>query len=111
MTQSPYVVVGAFARIDVARQVAVRADLERIDGVSTFDLERPEMLGLLIEASDVDAAHATLVERVRRSPGVLGVWPVSVESDDGFERAVTAGDRAGSGVRDRGQGATGDSRR
>lgn len=50
-------------------------------GVSTFAIAAPDQIGLLIEASDLDAAHACLRQRIDIVPGVLGTWPVAVEMD------------------------------
>ncbi|MBK8975900.1 MAG: hypothetical protein IPM29_08225 [Planctomycetes bacterium] len=84
MEPGPVVIIGVLARVDVATRGDTRLRLERLEGVSTFDLASPDKLGVLIEASDVDAAHATLQQQVGHTPGVLAVWPVSIESD-GFE--------------------------
>ncbi len=95
------VVVGVLARIDTTRTREVSTALEAIHGVSVFEVPPPPAggeveggrIGLLIEAEDLDAAHAVLRGQVDRTSGVLGTWPVAVESGDGFgaPSAVTQG--------------------
>ncbi len=75
------VIVGALARIEVAEADQVRERLSGLRGVDTFDLAEPEKLGVLIEAEGLEAAHDVLQKQVRTAPGVLAVWPVSVEMD------------------------------
>lgn len=81
---SDLVVVGVLARIEAGDVEGVKARLAAIPGVETFDLPEPEpgKLGVLIEASGVDDAHACLREHVDTTPGVLGTWPVALELDD-----------------------------
>ncbi|MCP4593750.1 MAG: chaperone NapD [bacterium] len=69
-------VVGAFARIDLADPQAVRDRLAEIAGITLFDLDDPGKVGLVIEADDLDRAHAKLCAEIERVSGVLGVWPV-----------------------------------
>ena len=76
------VVVGAFARVEVDDVDATRCRLAALDGVTTFDLDRPEKVGVLIEADDLDDAHARLTTQVQRVEGVMGVWPVYVSNED-----------------------------
>lgn len=75
----PRVVLGAFARIDALRAEEVRAQLRRLEGVTTFDLDVPHKLGIVLEALDLDAAHRQLTTQVAHISGVHGVWPISVE--------------------------------
>jgi len=75
--------VGAFARIEPTAAGEVAGRLDRIPGVETFLLDEPGKLGLVIEADDLDRAHAILTTDVRRTPGVLGVWAIYAEVDDG----------------------------
>ncbi|MCP3902213.1 MAG: chaperone NapD [Planctomycetes bacterium] len=77
--------VGAFARIDAATAADVARRLEEIPGVETFPLDEPGKLGLVIEAEDLDRAHAIVTRDVRHAPGVLGVWPLYAHFDDGDE--------------------------
>ncbi|MHC5001750.1 MAG: hypothetical protein ACYTJ0_01365 [Planctomycetota bacterium] len=77
-----YVVVGGYARIDDAAAGEVCERLARLDGVETFPLERDGAVGVLIEADDLDAAHAMLTGAVRRTPGVQGVFPIYVHAED-----------------------------
>jgi nitrate reductase NapAB chaperone NapD len=72
--------VGAFARIEPGTLDKVVERLEKIDGVSTFDLDDPGKVGLLIEAEDADSAHAKLTKEIRNTEDVWGVWPVYMEN-------------------------------
>ena len=75
------VVVGALARIEPSRRTEVICALVSHEGVSTFELEHDAKLGVLVEAESLDAAHALITRSVADAPGVLGVWPVSLELD------------------------------
>ncbi len=74
-------VVGAFARVDPKDVPATRARLEELAGVSTFDLDEPPKVGVLIEADDIDAAHTILTKQVKGVEGVWGVWPIYVHAE------------------------------
>lgn len=80
-----YVVVGALARIDTDRKQETCALIEALDGFSAFEVEDPLKLGVLIEASSLDEAHERFVDQLTAVDGVMGAWPVSVDSDDGLE--------------------------
>jgi len=69
-------VVGAYVHVDVQSADAVRRELSAIEGVSTFKLDEPGKVGLVIEAADLDEAHAILKNDVQGCEGVLGAWPV-----------------------------------
>lgn len=75
------VIVGAYARIDASKASAVIEGLELLDGVETFALEDEGKLGLVIEGTDLAAAHGRLDRDVRAVQGVLCVWPVYVHHD------------------------------
>ena len=75
-------IVGAFARVEVSERSETNALLEAIEGVTPFALEEEEKVGLLIEAADLDAAHDLITGAVRRTRGVLGVWPVYANTED-----------------------------
>jgi hypothetical protein len=77
-------IVGAFARIETTE---VRARLDALDGVDTFDLADPEKVGLLIEADGLDAAHELLTKRIVAVEGVLGVFPIYVNDEEIAEPA------------------------
>ncbi len=77
----PAVVVGALARIVPSRRHEAMRALAHYAGVSTFELELDGMLGVLVEAETLNVAHSLIAESVSDTPGVLGVWPVSVEVD------------------------------
>ena len=74
-------VVGAFARIDRDDKEATRSRLDGVTGVSTFLLEDPARIGLVIEADDLDQAHEMLRNEVEKIDGVLGVWPVYAHAE------------------------------
>ena len=80
-------VVGAFARIAPGRRDEVCQHLNALEGVETFDLD-DERLGILIEAAGAKEAEEILEGPVRCTPGVWGVWPVSVELEDQPDRIV-----------------------
>ena len=75
-------IVGAFARIDADHASSCQSALEELDGVSTFDIEDPDKLGVLVEAESLNEAHSTITKAIRTTPGVLGVWPVYVNTED-----------------------------
>ncbi|MFO1077629.1 MAG: chaperone NapD [Planctomycetota bacterium] len=77
------VVVGVLARVADEARAAVAARCEALPGVSTFAVDAPGQIGLLIEARDLEEAHDCLRERIDVVPGVLGTWPVTVEWDTG----------------------------
>ncbi len=74
--------VGAYVRIDTEDQAAIRSQLSRIDGVEPFDLDQPGTLGLIVEAEDIDTAHAMLTGQIRAVNGVHGAWPLYVNIED-----------------------------
>lgn len=74
-------VVGAYARIDRSEEALVPARLEALEGVSTFNLDEPGKLGVLIEAESLDAAHALLLQSIEKLEGVLGVFPVYAHAE------------------------------
>jgi len=85
-------IVGALARIDPDHVPDVIRRLETLVGVTTFDVEVPAKIGLLIESSGVDEAHGVLTGPVRQTEGVWGVWPVFVhyENDRAAARQVVS---------------------
>ncbi len=80
--ENNYVVVGAVARVEVDERACTVAALSELMGVTPFDVEDPLKLGLIIEAQGLNEAHGLLQGSVRAVPGVMGVWPVSVEWED-----------------------------
>ncbi len=75
-------IVGAFARIESDLSSSCQSALEEITGVSIFDIEDPDKLGVLVEADSLNEAHSTITKTIRTTPGVLGVWPVYVNTED-----------------------------
>ncbi len=74
-------VIGACARIDSSDAVGIRERLATLGGVSTFDLDDPGRVGLLIESESLDAAHQTLCEEIKLVAGVMAVWPIYVDTE------------------------------
>ena len=79
-------IVGAFARVDTEYTAVCREELDQLGGVSTFDLDDPDKVGILIEADTLDDAHATITKTIRTATGVMGVWPVYVNTEDEQEQ-------------------------
>ena len=70
------VTLGVLARVHVPVRQQTLSELEQLDGVSSFSVEEPQRVGLLIERPTLELAHATLIDQVEKVPGVLGAWPV-----------------------------------
>lgn len=79
-------IVSAFARIKSDIGSECRGHLNSLYGVSTFEIDDPDKLGLLIETKSLDAAHSMITNDIRTTPGVLGVWPVYVNTEDEQEQ-------------------------
>ena len=79
-------IVGAFARVDSEQASACQKLLDELVGVSTFEINDPDKVGILIEADSLDQAHAMVSKTIRSTPGVLGVWPVYVNTEDEQEQ-------------------------
>lgn len=75
-------VVGAYARIDPDEAEAIRARIDALSQVSTFELEDHDKVGLLIESSDLGQAHDALTKRIRAIEGVWGIWPIYVHTEE-----------------------------
>lgn len=73
------VTVGVFVRaeIDEIGQVAER--LDALESVSTFELEDPGALGVLLQGLDADEAYLKLTQEVMAVEGVLAAWPIHTE--------------------------------
>ena len=75
-------VIGAYVRYVPGRLDEVRARLERLPGIETFDLGDDERLGVLVVDDDLERAARTVEERLRAVDGVIGAVPVSVHLED-----------------------------
>ncbi len=75
-------IVGAFARVDSGQNASCQRLLCELAGVSTFEINDPDKVGILIEADTLDQAHSMVSQKIRSIPGVLGVWPVYVNTED-----------------------------
>lgn len=79
-------IVSALIRVDGGAHEAVRGRLSALTGVTVFTLDEPDRMGLVIEAPDMDAAHAVLCDDVETTEGVLGAWPAYAHLEpDGVE--------------------------
>jgi hypothetical protein len=78
-------IIGAFARVEPDRAESARVQLEALEAVETFDLGTPEKVGILIDAADLDAAHTLVTSTIPDVEGIMGVWPVYVNNEDGVE--------------------------
>ena len=81
-------IVGAFARVEIEQFRQTERGLNEIEGVSTFGLEEPGKVGLLVETRDLDEAHGIIKNTIPAVPGVLGVWPVYANIEDEAENAI-----------------------
>lgn len=77
------VVVGVLARVASERRAAFAGACAELPGVTVFAVAGADRLGLLVEAPDLETAHALLRTRIDSMPGLLGTWPVAVEMDQG----------------------------
>ena len=84
-------IVGVLARIDTTLGDEVRRDLSSLPGVTPFDLDVPEKLGLVIEGDSVEAVHEMLHSQIETTDGVLGVWPVYVHLESASEEIDAGG--------------------
>jgi len=85
-------VVGAYVRARTADLAEIRRRAEELEGLETFDLDRGDMFGVVVEGLSIDAVHDVIAGRLARLEGVLGVFPVSLELDEAssFDGAASA---------------------
>ena len=76
------IIVGVYTRVAPDRAEAVRRRLDGMDGVETFPLREAGTLGILLEAPDLDRAHARLTGDIRGTEGVLAAWPVYMQDGE-----------------------------
>jgi len=76
--------VGILARVDHDSNPDLCRDLDRLKGVSTFEVGDSGKLGLLLEAENIAAAHRILRDDIERMAGVLAAWPVYSHFGDEF---------------------------
>ncbi len=84
-------IAGAFVRVEVGETEQVERRLNALESVSTFDLPEEGKVGLLIEAENLDAVHKIITKQVPATRGVLGAWPVYVNTEDEEDIEVGAG--------------------
>ena len=87
-------IVGAFARVEIAGFNRCVAGLDAVDGVSTFPLDAPGKVGLLIEAGSLEDAHRIITKQIPTVQGVLGVWPVYASAEEEEQTEVAAAEFA-----------------
>lgn len=87
-SETSLVMIGALAHIDLAKREALRAHLDALEGIETFDVSGCERIGVLVEGRSIEEAHARLQSLVAAADGVLGVWPISLETDGTMEGAA-----------------------
>ncbi len=75
------VTVGVFVRAWSEQLNEVAGRLDALDGVSTFDLEDPGGIGVLLQGFEPDEAYEKLTGEVMAVEGVLAAWPVHTELD------------------------------
>ena len=68
--------LGVLARVESVERGTVEERLSQYDGVSTFSVDEPGRIGILIERDTIDEAQRALTQDVAQAPGVLGTWPV-----------------------------------
>ncbi len=88
-------IVGAFARIDSPGFVSCVEHLDALPGVSTFDIDDPNKIGLIIEADSLEQAHDIITQTIRSTIGVLGVWPVYANIEDEIQSIQRASSASG----------------
>jgi nitrate reductase NapAB chaperone NapD len=54
----------------------VRSQLAAMEGITLFDLDDPGKIGLIVESANLDEAHYTIMHQIRKTEGVLGIWPI-----------------------------------
>lgn len=79
-------IVGAFARVDSSLTDACKGELNELPGVSTFELDDPHKVGILVESETLNEAHNAISTTIRSATGVMGVWPVYINTEDEQEQ-------------------------
>ncbi len=79
-------IVGAFARVDSSLTDICKGELNELSGVSTFELGDPDKVGILVEAETLNEAHQAITTTIRSATGVMGVWPVYINTEDEQEQ-------------------------
>ena len=78
-------IIGAFARVEPGTFSGIKECLEGMEGISTFDLDKEDKVGILIEAANLDQAHQRLTGEIRAVKGILAVWPVYIHDENGLD--------------------------
>lgn len=75
-------ILGAYIRIDRAKEPEVRKWLKRLEGVEVVELNCSCIHGLTIKSDSLEAAQNLLLGEIARISGVLGVWPLYVQNEE-----------------------------
>lgn len=79
-----FVVVGILMRVEQTEREAVATNLERLTGVTTFEVGDEFKLGALIESATLEAAKDLFENQIEASPGVLAAWPIFIHEEEGL---------------------------
>lgn len=74
--------LGAYIRIDRAKEPEVREWLKRLEGVEMVELNCSCVHGLTIKSDSLETVQDLLLGEIARIPGVLGVWPLYVQDEE-----------------------------
>ncbi len=94
---SRFVLLGVLTRINRSGRKKIEQQLVASPGVSVFDVDDEQRLGVLIEGETMASAEACLREHVMQTEGVLAAWPVFMHDDwvESPEEEVETGFRKG----------------
>ncbi len=76
-------IIGALVRVQAEQHAAAWQSLARLPGVTPFELDDANQLGLLIESDDLDAAYRLLQHVIPSAPGVLSAHPAYAHFEGG----------------------------
>ncbi len=79
-------IIGLIARVETSSRQQTVVSLNSIPGVSVFNVEGNDQVGMLIEAPNLDSAHDCLREQIEHVDGVMCVWPVYANIEDELEK-------------------------
>lgn len=75
-------IVGALARVEQKDAADSIRRIRAIEGVTTFSVDDPDRIGLIIESECLDEAHRIVTQEIPSVQGVLGAWPVYANTED-----------------------------
>lgn len=85
-------IIGLIARVEACDRPQAVTSLNDLPGVSVFDVNQSDQVGLLIEAPNMDEAHHCVRQQIEQVDGVLCAWPVYASIEDELEEACTVSD-------------------